>query len=63
MNYYEMPLLEKQQLLADAGVAGYASTQMCFNPTTISRWLEAERSRGMDLPIHLGLPGWSTKPS
>ncbi|MEE9414376.1 MAG: methylenetetrahydrofolate reductase [Acidimicrobiales bacterium] len=50
-------LLEKQQLLADAGVAGYASTQMCFNPTTISRWLEAERSRGMDLPIHLGLPG------
>lgn len=56
-NLLRDALLQKQQLLSDAGIAGYASTQMCFNPSTISHWLRAERARGMDLPIHLGLPG------
>ena len=50
-------LFAKQQLLADAGVAGYASTQMCFDPGTISSWLRAERDAGLTLPIHLGLAG------
>ncbi len=50
-------LHDKQRLLADAGVAGYCSTQMCFDPSTISRWMKAERAAGMDLPIHLGLSG------
>ncbi len=47
----------KQQLLADAGIAGYCSTQMCFNPSTISKWIRDERAAGMTLPIHLGLSG------
>lgn len=47
----------KQQLFADAGIAGYCSTQMCFDPSTISKWIRAERAAGMTLPIHLGLSG------
>ncbi len=50
-------LHDKQRLLADAGIAGYCSTQMCFDPSTISKWIKAERSQGMTLPIHLGLSG------
>ena len=30
---------------------------MCFNAKTIERWLLGQRVRGMDLPIHLGVPG------
>jgi len=50
-------LIRKQQVLAEAGVRGYASTQMCFNPNRIVSWIEQERANGMDLPIHLGIPG------
>ncbi len=50
-------LHHKQQLLADAGVAGYASTQMCFDAARIQRWLTDERSAGLTLPIHLGVAG------
>jgi methylenetetrahydrofolate reductase (NADPH) len=50
-------LRSKQQMLTDAGLAGYCSTQMCFNPRRISTWLRAERESGMTLPIHLGLSG------
>ncbi|NNE96777.1 MAG: hypothetical protein HKN24_12190 [Acidimicrobiales bacterium] len=50
-------LLKKQELLAEAGLNGYASTQMCFDPTTITNWLQGERDDGFTLPIHLGIPG------
>ena len=50
-------LLAKQALLAEAGVAGYASTQMCFDPKRILSWLESERAGGLELPIHLGIAG------
>ncbi len=50
-------LHDKQAMLADAAVPGYCSTQMCFDPSTISRWIAAERAAGMTLPIHLGLAG------
>ena len=50
-------LHEKQKLLKEAGVPGHASTQMCFDPRTIRHWLEAERASGLELPIHLGIPG------
>jgi methylenetetrahydrofolate reductase (NADPH) len=52
-----LALHAKQQLLADAGLAGYCSTQMCFDPSTISKWIKAERASGMTLPIHLSLSG------
>ncbi|MEM9653293.1 MAG: hypothetical protein AAGA65_14435 [Actinomycetota bacterium] len=50
-------LHDKQQVLAEAGVAGYASTQMCFDPKKIRGWLTEERSNGLTLPIHLGIAG------
>ncbi len=50
-------LLAKQTLIADLGLQGFASTQMCFNAKTIEQWLVRQRERGMTLPIHLGVPG------
>ena len=50
-------LAVKQALLAEAGVSGYASTQMCFDPRRIDQWLQAHRRAGMVLPVHLGLAG------
>ncbi|MFV2040266.1 MAG: methylenetetrahydrofolate reductase, partial [Acidimicrobiales bacterium] len=50
-------LRTKQELLAAAGIAGYCSTQMCFDPTTISGWMSRERREGLTLPIHLGVAG------
>ncbi len=50
-------LTDKQALLAEAGLAGYSSTQMCFDPERIAGWLRRQRRRGMDLPLHLGIAG------
>lgn len=50
-------LRAKQDLLAEAGVEAYASTQMCFDPGRIRTWLRAERESGLTLDIHLGLAG------
>ncbi len=50
-------LHDKQRLLEAAGISGYCSTQMCFDPETIAKWLRTERERGMTLPVHLGLSG------
>ena len=47
----------KQELLASAGVEGYCSTQMCFDPGRIESWLRAERAAGLTLPVHLGISG------
>lgn len=50
-------LHRKQALLADVGLEGWASTQMCFDTDLIVSWLRAEREAGFTLPIHLGIPG------
>lgn len=50
-------VLAKQALLAEFGVGGWISTQMCFDDATIRRWLRAERARGVTMPIRLGVPG------
>ena len=50
-------LLAKQQLLDDAGVTGWVSTQMCFDSKAIIKWTKASRTAGLHLPIHLGIPG------
>ena len=47
----------KQQLLSEAGVDGWASTQMCFDARQITKWLGRERDLGLNLPIHLGIAG------
>ena len=50
-------LFAKQELLAEAGLRGYCSTQMCFDPARIIAWLKAERRDGLTLPVHLGIAG------
>ncbi len=47
----------KQALLAEAGVGGSVTTQMCFDAARINSWLASEQARGLTLPVHLGLPG------
>jgi methylenetetrahydrofolate reductase (NADPH) len=47
----------KQSVLADAGVDGWISTQMCFDDDKIREWLKAQRAAGITLPIRLGIPG------
>ncbi|MCY3926532.1 MAG: methylenetetrahydrofolate reductase [bacterium] len=47
----------KQDVLAEAGLEGYCSTQMCFDPARIVSWLGRERREGMALPAHLGVAG------
>jgi methylenetetrahydrofolate reductase (NADPH) len=47
----------KQALISEAGVEAGASTQMCFDADRIREWLQEERSVGLTLPIHVGVPG------
>ena len=44
-------------MLAEAAVDGYCSTQMCFDPDMIAKWLRTEREAGLTLPVHLGISG------
>ena len=50
-------LYAKQELLAQAGLEGYCSTQMCFDADRIVGWLTTERRAGLRLPVHLGIAG------
>ncbi len=50
-------LHSKQSLLAEAGVPGFASTQMCFDLSQWRVWATAERAAGFNLPLHVGVPG------
>ena len=47
----------KQVVLAEFGVGGWISTQMCFDETMIREWIRRERAAGIVLPIRLGVPG------
>ncbi|RZV42795.1 MAG: 5,10-methylenetetrahydrofolate reductase [Acidimicrobiales bacterium] len=47
----------KQALIKEAGLNGWASTQMCFDTDLVTSWLIGEREAGFELPIHLGIPG------
>lgn len=47
----------KQRVLAEHGVDGWVSTQMCFDAATVRGWIERERAAGLTLPIRLGVPG------
>jgi methylenetetrahydrofolate reductase (NADPH) len=37
--------------------ASYMITQMCFDPEVIVEWLRRVRAEGVDLPVHVGIPG------
>jgi methylenetetrahydrofolate reductase (NADPH) len=44
-------------LAAKAALADYATTQMCFDADATRRWMAELQSRGIGLPVHLGIPG------
>ena len=50
-------LIDKQELFAEAGIKGHASTQMCFSTDTIRSWLAVQRAGGLTMPVHLGVAG------
>ena len=52
-----LALHEKESLLDEAAVKGYATTQMCFDPSTVAGWLLEQRKQGMRLPVDLGVAG------
>ena len=37
--------------------ATYVVSQVCFDPRVIAAWVRRVRRRGVDLPIHVGVPG------
>jgi methylenetetrahydrofolate reductase (NADPH) len=55
------PLIDSGKL-ADAleqksALAGYVTTQLCFDPEALLAWLRDTRERGVTLPVLVGLPG------
>ena len=41
--------------------ATHIVTQLCFHPSTTTAWARQVKSRGVDLPIRIGLPGAVTR--
>jgi methylenetetrahydrofolate reductase (NADPH) len=37
--------------------ASYVTTQMCFDPETLVRWVRNARALGLELPVMFGMPG------
>ena len=50
-------LLAKSDLLAAAGVGGWVTSQMCFDPAASTSWIDRLASAGVELPIRVGVPG------
>ena len=50
-------LAAKNELLQSAGIDGWVSTQLCFDPNAIRAWILQQRDRGIALPVRLGVPG------
>jgi len=46
-----------QAMFDKAPLATYIVSQICFDPDVIGSWIRRVRDRGVDLPIHIGLPG------
>ena len=40
-----------------APFAAYVTTQMCFEPEAITSWIEGLRRDGIEIPVHVGIPG------
>jgi methylenetetrahydrofolate reductase (NADPH) len=44
-------------LRAKAPFATFVTTQLCFDPVAIARWISDRRAEGLILPVHVGVPG------
>lgn len=47
----------EEALEQKAPLATYVVTQLCFDPDDIVTWTEQAQQRGIDLPVHVGIPG------
>ena len=50
-------LRAKLAVVADAGLAGSVTTQMCLDARHVIRWLSDERARGLDVAVDIGVAG------
>jgi methylenetetrahydrofolate reductase (NADPH) len=53
-------LQQKQAFLKDAGMEGFIATQFLFEAGPVAEWARSLRAAGIDLPIHVGVPGPAT---
>lgn len=50
-------LHRKQQIVLGSGRSAHVTTQMCFSSDQVESWLRSERAAGLEVPVHLGIPG------
>jgi methylenetetrahydrofolate reductase (NADPH) len=50
-------LREKNAWIRDASLKGFIATQFLFNAEPVAHWAMELRANGIDLPIHVGVPG------
>ncbi|WP_421695797.1 methylenetetrahydrofolate reductase [Aestuariivirga sp.] len=53
-------LKEKQAYLKANGLQGFIATQFLFEAEPVADWAKTLRAAGIDLPIHVGVPGPAT---
>ena len=53
-------LKDKQAWLKSAGINGFIATQFLFESAPVAEWARVLRAEGVDLPIHVGIPGPAT---
>jgi methylenetetrahydrofolate reductase (NADPH) len=53
-------LLDKQAWCKANGVQGFIATQFLFEAAPVAQWAKDLRAAGIDLPIHVGVPGPAT---
>ena len=53
-------LKRKQAWLKAHGIAGFIATQFLFEVGPVAEWARKLRAEGIDLPIHVGVPGPAT---
>lgn len=50
----------KQAYLKEKGLEGFIATQFLFEAGPVAEWAKTLRAAGIDLPIHVGVPGPAT---
>ena len=53
-------LKAKQAYLAEKGLKGFIATQFLFEAAPVAYWAKSLRDEGINLPIHVGVPGPAT---
>jgi methylenetetrahydrofolate reductase (NADPH) len=53
-------LKQKSAWLKEKKIEGFIATQFLFNAEPVAAWARDLRAEGIDLPIHVGVPGPAT---